>query len=390
MDNTTNEQSVAVAGCARCDAVMTSWHAVRKGEGSAARNVLICRKCFDEICGERAAAVELEGAPEKRENAFAEAPGYVLPLDSERRDEAGTRSGLVGAGGVSVLKSGQTSFLNSRVLSWFSCGAPSACASKLAAEEYGFGPKVARVTLEIVNCDTLIEEHEDNARFMREVAEWIGWPVKQIRSSLYSTVDQVNVGTRYMAGPDGARCTTELKKKPRLAYQWAEDLHIWGLAADEEKRIKEFEFNNPDLRCQWILREAGMTTSDCHEMIKRAGIRLPAMYELGYEHNNCIGCLKATSPKYWNQIRRDFPAKFALRARRSRELGVRLVRLNGVRIFLDELPSDTVEEVKEDLSCGPACNPESVAGGGGAEPVRTSAATEPKGHNVVLDRTPKE
>ena len=58
MNDEKTEQPVAVAGCARCEAVMTSWHAVRKGEGSAARNVLICRKCFDEVCGGRAAAAD--------------------------------------------------------------------------------------------------------------------------------------------------------------------------------------------------------------------------------------------------------------------------------------------------------------------------------------------
>ena len=264
------------------------------------------------------------------------------------------------AEGHTILTNGQESFLTGRVLVWFSCGAPSASAAKLAVETYGFGPKVARLPLEIINCDTLNDEHSDNARFLRDVQEWIGWPIKQIRSSLYATVDEVNEKTRYMSSPKGARCSMELKKAPRLAYQWAEDTHIWGLAADEGKRIADFDWNNPELRNEWILRARGLTEADCREMVAKAGIRLPRMYELGYEHNNCIGCLKATSPKYWNMTRRDFPETFALRARRSRELGVRLVRLKGVRIFLDELPADETEDVKEDMNCGPACNPPSV------------------------------
>lgn len=255
-----------------------------------------------------------------------------------------------------ILNNGQVSFMDGRVLVWFSCGAPSACAAKLAVQKHRGGA----IEVQVINCDTLIEEHPDNARFLRDVERWIGVPVTQLRSDKYPDVDAVNVGTRYMSGPDGARCTLELKKKPREAYQFPEDLHIWGYAADEAKRIREFEFNNPELRNEWILRDNGLTEADCREMIVKAGIELPAMYALGYEHNNCIGCLKATSPKYWNQIRKDFPAKFALRAIRSRELGVRLVRHKGVRIFLDELPTSATEVVKEDLSCGPACNPEAA------------------------------
>jgi hypothetical protein len=85
------------------------------------------------------------------------------------------------------------------------------------------------------------------------------------------------------------------------------------------------------------------------------------MYELGYQNNNCIGCIKAQSPSYWNKIRVDFPEVFKIRAELSDELGVRLVkmRVNGedVRIFLSELPPDAgkgMEPIVDD--CGILCS----------------------------------
>ena len=45
---------------------------------------------------------------------------------------------------------------------WFSCGAASAIAAKVAVEKYGD-------SVEVVYCDTLSSEHPDNARFYREV-----------------------------------------------------------------------------------------------------------------------------------------------------------------------------------------------------------------------------
>lgn len=252
----------------------------------------------------------------------------------------------------SILATGETSFLDGRILVWFSFGAASACAAKLALAKYGSSRVV-----EIINCNTTQDEHPDNARFMRDCEQWLGVSVKQIQSPLYSTADEVFQKTRYMSGPDGARCTAELKKKPRIAYQWAEDTHVWGMTADEGKRIRDFEWNNPELLNDWILRDAGMTKDDCHAMISEAGIEQAAMYRLGYKNNNCIGCVKAQSPAYWNKIREDFPAKFAERAARSRELGVRLVKVKGVRVFLDELAPECAEVVFENLSCGAACNP---------------------------------
>ena len=83
------------------------------------------------------------------------------------------------------------------------------------------------------------------------------------------------------------------------------------------------------------------------------------MYGLGFQNNNCIGCVKATSPAYWARVRRYFPEVFDRRARQSREYGARLVRIDGERRFLDELPADTALPLswgqEDNVSCGPQC-----------------------------------
>jgi len=235
----------------------------------------------------------------------------------------------------------------SRRLAWFSCGAASAVAAKLAVEKY-------KDRCHVVYCDTLPSEHPDNRRFFGDVQRWLGKPITVIRSAAYASVDDVFERTRYMAGIAGARCTVELKKLPRLAFQRDTDTHIFGYTADESTRADQFEANNPELHVEWILREQHTRKVDCLRILKAAGIELPAMYGLGYEHNNCLGCVKATSPAYWNAIRRDFPEAYERRAQQSRLLGVRLARLNGVRIFLDELPPDATGPA-EDIDCGPVC-----------------------------------
>ena len=157
-----------------------------------------------------------------------------------------------------------------------------------------------------------------------------------------------------MAGIKGARCTVEMKKIPRFAYQRADDIHIFGLTADEGKRIERFEANNPELSLRWVLRDAGLTKAGCYEMLKAAGIELPAMYGLGFANNNCIGCVKATSADYWQRVQEHFPQVFARRAAQSRAIGVRLARYKGQRVFLDELPgADGTPE--GDIECGPVC-----------------------------------
>jgi len=238
--------------------------------------------------------------------------------------------------------------VKNRVIVWFSCGAASACAAKLASDKYGD-------ELLVVYCDTMATEHPDNQRFFDDVQRWIGRPILKIKSSRYEDVNDVFDKRKLMANRFGAPCTIEMKKRPRFEFQQATDVHIFGMSADEERRLRRFEQSNPELYLEWNLLEAGMTKTQCLSMVTNAGIELPAMYQLGYKNNNCLGCVKATSPSYWNAIRRDFPEVFAQRAEQSRRLGAKLTRVKGVRCFLDQLAPDNAEVIEEDLSCGPQC-----------------------------------
>jgi len=234
-----------------------------------------------------------------------------------------------------------------RRLVWFSCGAASAVAAKIAVDEYGAG-------CEVIYCDTMATEHPDNARFFADVERWIGRSITVIRSDKYPSVDAVFERTRYMSGVKGARCTVEMKKLPREAFQRTDDIHVFGYTSDEQKRADSFENQNPALFVEWLLIDRGVSKGDCLIALQEAGIALPAMYALGFDHNNCIGCVKATSPGYWNRIRRLFPEDFERRAKQSRLLGVRLARVNNVRIFLDMLPPEA-DAPDDAIDCGPVC-----------------------------------
>jgi hypothetical protein len=204
-------------------------------------------------------------------------------------------------------------------------------------------------------------EHPDNARFMRDCERWIKAPIKVIKSTKYGSVDDVFLRTRYMSGIGGARCTTEMKKVPREAYQRESDTHIFGFTYDERRRADSFEDRNPAMVMEWILIDNRISKLDCLLMIEKAGIDIPAMYLLGFEHNNCIGCVKSKSSGYWNMVRTNFPETFEKRCQQSRALGVRLVVVGGERIFLDELPIKE-NDPQDDIECGPVCQQPQLPG----------------------------
>lgn len=248
------------------------------------------------------------------------------------------------------MEVGFTEGIRPRVIAWFSHGASSAVAAALAVGRW------PAQTL-IVCCDTTASEHPDNKRFREDVERWIGRPVVML-SSKYVTVDEVFTAERYMSGIAGAKCTVELKKKPRFAFQEADDIHVFGFTVEEGKRIAQMERNNPELTFEWNLRDQFVTKRQCLRLLREAGIEAPAMYGLGFEHNNCLGCVKSQSPAYWQRTARHFPEVFARRVAQSRDLGVRLIRVDGERVFLDELDlTRTYKGGDGDIECGPLCVP---------------------------------
>ena len=244
----------------------------------------------------------------------------------------------------------------SRVLAWFSCGAASAVAAKLTVEKYGD-------RAEVLYCDTLAYEHPDNARFLTDVASWLGVPITVLKSDTYTDIFDVFQRTRWLVGVGGARCTTELKKNVRTAYQQPDDVHVFGFTADEYHRVTRFRQQQPDIFAEFPLVDQHVTKAECHQRIAAAGIETPAMYRLGYANNNCIGCVKG-GMAYWNRIRVDFPASFDRMAKMERELDVAICKTEPVvdgkrtrvRVFLDELVPDADDGQAElDMECGVLC-----------------------------------
>jgi hypothetical protein len=244
-----------------------------------------------------------------------------------------------------------------RVLAWFSCGSASAVAAKMAVAQYGD-------QCEVLYCDTLAYEHPDNRRFLADVERWIERPIKILKSDEYSDIYDVFTRTRWLVGIGGARCTTELKKNVRKAYQTVNDIHVFGFTSEEGHRIKRFHEENPELDAEFPLFANMINKAQCHAAIWGAGIEQPAMYRLGYKNNNCIGCVKGQAG-YWNKIRVDFPAAFDRMAKMERELDAACCKTEGKingkrwrkRVFLDELPPTMGRyKTEPDIECGVLCS----------------------------------
>ena len=236
---------------------------------------------------------------------------------------------------------------------WFSCGAASAVAAKKTIEKYGKTHEIVIVNNPVVN------EHPDNERFLKDCEVWLGQKIIKAINKNYPSCNIVDVfeKRKYISGVGGAPCTSELKKEARYQFEKENniDWHVLGFTVDEKKRSDRFmKFERENLIP--ILIDENITKEDCFRILQEAKIKLPEIYSLGYPNANCIGCVKSSSPTYWNLVRKTFPEIYEERAEQSRRIGAKLVMLKGKRIFLDELKSTDKGGKIKSWDCGIFCD----------------------------------
>jgi len=270
---------------------------------------------------------------------------------------------------------------------WFSCGAASAIA---AAETIRLYRDIC--TVRVLN-NPVVEEDADNQRFLKDVEKWLGVTVESVVNKAFPEASAVEVWNKkqYMSGIAGAPCTAELKKRAR--QQWEQknhvDWHVLGFTSDEEKRLTNFRKTERG-NVLGVLVDQSISKADCFNRLFMAGLKLPAIYNRGYPNANCIGCVKATSPTYWNHVRDQDPEVFSARATQSRRIGAKLARchprflswcymndagfwidtrpgavslydskghLKSPRVYLDELPNDAKGAALKSMQveCGIFC-----------------------------------
>lgn len=225
---------------------------------------------------------------------------------------------------------------------WLSAGVSSFIAGYLSEEvdEY--------IYIDIEN------QHPDSMRFIKDCEKALGQPVKILKSP-YGNVENVIKQFRYINGAYGAKCTQILKKRVRKEWEYEhrdyDITYVWGFDIEEKKRAERLNESMPEFKHEYPLIERMLTKQDAHAILERLGVKRPVMYDMGYQNNNCIGCVKG-GMGYWNKIRKDFPDVFDRMAKLEREVGHSCI--SG--IYLDELAPDRgnmSEEIIQD--CGIMC-----------------------------------
>ncbi len=223
-----------------------------------------------------------------------------------------------------------------RIVSWFSCGAASAVATKLALVDNDV----------IINYCEVVEEHPDNKRSLKDCEQWFGQKINIMGADEYGrSIHKVIEKKKYICGVAGAPCTNALKKQLRINTQLPDDIQVFGYTIEEQNRVDRFIDANNDVQIITPLIEKGLNKSDCLAMIQDAGIELPEMYKLGYKNNNCRGCVKSSSVNYWAKIKIDFRDNWERMNEKEKLIGASICKID-MKTVKKKYP-----EIYKDIGC---------------------------------------
>lgn len=228
-------------------------------------------------------------------------------------------------------------FCGDITVGWWSGGITSAVACWYALQLYD--------NLELFYIETG-KAHPDTLRFKRDCEHWYGKSIHHVKNSEgYESPVDVVLKTKYVNGNDGARCSTELKKKVRIELQEKMKPNFFDKRGYVNDQIFGFEWKqkevnrairllqqSPELQAKFPLIERHLNKNNCASILLNEGIDLPFLYKEGYNNNNCIGCIKG-GKGYWNKIKIDYPEVFEEMATAERVVGHSCIKDK----FLDEL-----------------------------------------------------
>lgn len=187
------------------------------------------------------------------------------------------------------------------------------------------------------------DQHPDTLRFVHDCESILQRKVDILQSSEYKSVEEAclafggfgNIRTGFYC------CTNWLKK--RVRKQWEaehsdyEIAYVWGMDQAEVDRARKLEDSMSQYGHIFPLIERNINKQEAHAICYNLGVKRPIMYDLGYQNNNCVGCVKG-GMGYWNKIRVDFPEIFERRSKLERKLGKTILKdYDGSPIYLDEL-----------------------------------------------------
>lgn len=168
-------------------------------------------------------------------------------------------------------------------------------------------------------------EHEDLYRFIDELEAYWGHLIT--RDTDGRDPEQVFNDRSLLGNSRIAICSRILKAERLQKFYQSGDILVFGIDKTEEHRAVRIAQVYADIAekkrkpCTPIfpLISENVSKQDIGQWLDSIGIKRPALYDLGFAHNNCSGGCVRAGKKHWDHLRKILPEVYAERERMEEE-----------------------------------------------------------------------
>jgi len=164
-------------------------------------------------------------------------------------------------------------------------------------------------------------EHPDLYRFLEDLSRY--WGKEVVSDSDGRSPEELFVDNRALANNRMPFCSKELKAQRLHRYCGDGDVLVFGIGLDERHRAKRIaEVYGEVARKRKItlvpvfpLIAHQVTPDQIDAWLRSTGIEEPALYKMGFKHNNCSGGCVRSGKSQWLHLLKTLPEVYAERER---------------------------------------------------------------------------
>lgn len=183
-------------------------------------------------------------------------------------------------------------------------------------------------------------EHPDLYRFMNELSKFLGRPI--IEDSDGRSPEQLFIEHHALANNRMPFCSMILKAERLQRFYKDGDILVFGIGSEEMGRASRIIAvyqriavkTNRYARIELPLITEQISSRDIDSKITQMGIEPPALYGIGFIHNNCSGGCVRAGKKQWKLLYEKLPSVYAERERVENYM--RGITQKDIHFFKDE------------------------------------------------------
>ncbi len=186
----------------------------------------------------------------------------------------------------------------------------------------------ADVVLTTIDADALLYfndtkwEHADLFRFLRELENH--WGRQIFIDPNEKSPEDVFYDKNFLANNRVPLCSRVLKAGKLQKFAQAGDVVFFGIDITECHRSLRIAavYEKLNIKTRFPLIEAQILKPTIFEWLEKINIEIPALYKLGFKHNNCSGGCVRSGKKQWLHLLKVLPKVYEERERVENEFSL--------------------------------------------------------------------